>query len=45
MIFHPAIEPKDFDSRDCLMEKVRAAIASGFPVEYRASGAEKTTSA
>jgi 1-acyl-sn-glycerol-3-phosphate acyltransferase len=35
VIFHPPIEPKDFVSRDCLMEKVRAAIESGLPEEYR----------
>ena len=29
------IEPKDFVSRDCLMEKVRAVIESGLPEEYR----------
>lgn len=35
VIFHPPIEPKDFGSRDCLMEKVRAVIESGLPEEYR----------
>jgi 1-acyl-sn-glycerol-3-phosphate acyltransferase len=35
VIFHPPIDPKDFESRDCLMEKVRAAIDSGLPEEYR----------
>jgi 1-acyl-sn-glycerol-3-phosphate acyltransferase len=35
VIFHPAIEPKDFGSRDCLMEKVRTVIESGLPEEYR----------
>ncbi len=35
VIFHPPIDPKDFGSRDCLMEKVRAAIESGLPEEYR----------
>jgi 1-acyl-sn-glycerol-3-phosphate acyltransferase len=35
VIFHQPIEPKDFGSRDCLMEKVRAAIESGLPEEYR----------
>jgi 1-acyl-sn-glycerol-3-phosphate acyltransferase len=35
VIFHPPIEPADFVSRDCLMEKVRAAIDSGLPEEYR----------
>jgi 1-acyl-sn-glycerol-3-phosphate acyltransferase len=31
VIFHAPIEPKDFGSRECLMEKVRAAIDSGLP--------------
>lgn len=35
VIFHPAIEPKDFGDRECLMEKVRAVIESGLPEEYR----------
>jgi 1-acyl-sn-glycerol-3-phosphate acyltransferase len=35
VIFHPPIEPKDFGGRDCLMEKVRAAIDSGLPEECR----------
>src|SRR6202162_2090306 len=35
VIFHPPIEPKDFGSRDCLMEKVRAAVDSGLPEEFR----------
>ena len=35
VIFHPPIEPRDFGSRDCLMEKVRATIESGLPEEYR----------
>jgi 1-acyl-sn-glycerol-3-phosphate acyltransferase len=35
VIFHPPIEPKDFVSRECLMEKVRAAIESGLPEQYR----------
>jgi 1-acyl-sn-glycerol-3-phosphate acyltransferase len=29
VIFHPAIEPRDFGSRECLMEKVRSVIESG----------------
>jgi len=40
MIFHSPIEPKDFGSRDCLMEKVRAVIESGLPEEYRSSTTE-----
>jgi len=35
VIFHPPIEPKDFVSRECLMEKVRTIIDSGLPEEYR----------
>jgi 1-acyl-sn-glycerol-3-phosphate acyltransferase len=35
VIFHSPIDPKDFGDRDCLMEKVRAAIESGLPEEYR----------
>ena len=45
VIFHQPIEPKDFGSRECLMEKVRCAIESGLPEEYRHASpiAEKTT--
>jgi len=35
VVFHPPIKPKDFGSRECLMEKVRAAIESGLPEEYQ----------
>jgi 1-acyl-sn-glycerol-3-phosphate acyltransferase len=35
VIFHPPIEPKDFGSRECLMEKVRSGIESGLPEEFR----------
>ena len=35
VIFHSPIEPKDFGSRECLMEKVRSVIESGLPEEYR----------
>jgi 1-acyl-sn-glycerol-3-phosphate acyltransferase len=35
VIFHPPIEPKDFGSRECLMEKVRRVIDSGLPQEFR----------
>jgi len=35
VIFHEAIEPKDFVSRECLMTKVWEAINSGLPPEYR----------
>jgi 1-acyl-sn-glycerol-3-phosphate acyltransferase len=37
VIFHDPIEPKDFGSRDCLMEKVRKAIDSGLPAEFQES--------
>jgi 1-acyl-sn-glycerol-3-phosphate acyltransferase len=43
--FHPPIEPENFGSRECLMEKVRAAIDSGLPEEYReAASATKLAS-
>jgi 1-acyl-sn-glycerol-3-phosphate acyltransferase len=35
VIFHQPIQPNDFGSRECLMEKVRSAIESGLPEEYR----------
>ena len=35
VIFHAPIEPKDFGSRECLMERVRATIESGLPEQYR----------
>ena len=35
VIFHPPIEPEDFGTRECLMEKVRAVIERGLPEEYR----------
>ena len=35
VIFHPPIEPEDFASRECLMEKVRDVIENGLPEEYR----------
>jgi 1-acyl-sn-glycerol-3-phosphate acyltransferase len=35
VIFHDPINPKDFGSRECLMETVRAVIESGLPEEYR----------
>src|SRR6202162_2256226 len=35
VIFHPPIEPKDFGSRGCLVEKCGAAIESGLPEESR----------
>lgn len=45
VIFHAPIEPQDFISRECLMEKVRAAIESGLPEEYRAATAHSSNSA
>ena len=38
VIFHPPIEPTDFGSRDCLMERVRRVIDSGLPQEFQESG-------
>src|SRR6266853_5514338 len=35
MVFHPPVEPAEFGSRDNLMEKVRAAINAGMPLEYQ----------
>jgi len=35
VIFHNPIEPADFGSRDCLMERVRRVIDSGLPPEYQ----------
>lgn len=35
VIFHSPIEPKDFGTRECLMEKVRRAIDSGLPKEFQ----------
>ena len=35
VIFHDPIEPGDFGSRECLMEKVRRVIDSGLPLEYQ----------
>jgi 1-acyl-sn-glycerol-3-phosphate acyltransferase len=35
VIFHTPIEPKDFGSRECLMERVRAVIESGLQQENR----------
>lgn len=35
VIFHDPIEPQNFGSRECLMEKVRAVIESGLPEQYR----------
>jgi 1-acyl-sn-glycerol-3-phosphate acyltransferase len=35
IIFHDAIEPSDFGSRDCLMARVRTVINSGLPPEVQ----------
>jgi hypothetical protein len=35
VIFHSAIEPEEFGSRDRLMEKVREVIETGLPQELR----------
>jgi 1-acyl-sn-glycerol-3-phosphate acyltransferase len=35
--FHPPIEPENFGSRECLMEKVRVVIESGLPPECRSA--------
>jgi 1-acyl-sn-glycerol-3-phosphate acyltransferase len=35
IIFHDPIEPAEFGSRECLMEKVRSAINQGLPVQYQ----------
>jgi 1-acyl-sn-glycerol-3-phosphate acyltransferase len=43
VIFHPPIEPKDFGSRECLMEKVRAVIEAGLPEQYRSSTVQRSS--
>jgi 1-acyl-sn-glycerol-3-phosphate acyltransferase len=45
VIFHSPIEPKDFGSREFLMEKVRAVIESGLPEEYRTPVLNSATTA
>jgi len=42
VIFHDPIEPKDFGSRECLMEKVRQAIDSGLSSPLTTEGIENT---
>ena len=44
VIFHDPIEPGNFQSRECLMEKVRRAIDSGLPSELQATAAAKAES-
>jgi len=36
IIFHDPIEPRDFGSRDLLMERVRRVIEAGLPQQYHA---------
>jgi hypothetical protein len=43
LTFHPPIEPEDFGSRECLMEKVRRAIDSGLPKEYQENSTTEDT--
>jgi hypothetical protein len=43
VIFHPPIEPDNFGSRECLMEKVRVAIDSGLPEDCRQSESTRQT--
>ena len=43
VIFHDPIEPKDFGTKEELMEKVRAVIESGLPEEYRHKAGEAAT--
>lgn len=40
VIFHDPIDPRDFGSRESLMEKVRDVIESGLPEQYRHNAAE-----
>jgi 1-acyl-sn-glycerol-3-phosphate acyltransferase len=42
VILHPPIDPKDFGSREFLMEKVRGVIDSGLPEKYRSAPPETT---
>src|SRR5205809_7228955 len=43
VVFHPPIEPADFGSRECLVEKVRRAIDSGLEPEYRTNLTKEDT--
>jgi 1-acyl-sn-glycerol-3-phosphate acyltransferase len=45
VIFHAPIEPKDFGTRDELMDKVRAVIDSGLPEGMHTCGERRATSA
>jgi 1-acyl-sn-glycerol-3-phosphate acyltransferase len=42
MIFHSPIEPNDFGTRECLMEKVRSIIESSLPEQYKNPTTERT---
>ncbi len=42
VIFHDPIEPKDFGSRECLMQKVRKAIDSGLPPDMQETSVTTT---
>jgi len=42
VIFHDPIEPKNFGSRECLMEKVRQVIDSGLPPELQQTSISST---
>jgi 1-acyl-sn-glycerol-3-phosphate acyltransferase len=35
IVLHDPIEPKDFGTRECLMERVRSVINQGLPPEYQ----------
>ncbi len=41
--FHSPIEPQDFGSRECLMERVRSVIDSGLPEECRKDKSSATS--
>jgi len=43
VIFHDPIEPKDFGTREELMEKVRTVVESGLPPEFHNSETTKDT--
>ncbi|MGH3056172.1 MAG: lysophospholipid acyltransferase family protein, partial [Gaiellaceae bacterium] len=43
VIFHAPIEPKDFGTREQLMEKVRSVIESGLPLEFQGPSSTKDT--
>ena len=42
VIFHAPIEPKDFVSRECLTDKVRAAIDAGLPAAHRSDDSPRS---